>query len=745
MGRLKLYIDYVKHQLQKRKEAKQNPQIDTEEIKREIWEADFSKKTQARFSEERGDGYEALFKTEDTGSFFSLELKRKHLYAWTLNNMFRYKDFVLDAEIELPKFKEDTVKNINDNGRTDNAGACAAGLLFRHISDKAFYALLISDKGWVRLDAVVNSTPMPIIGWTKPLCEILNSVFKVKIICAGTGITILINNTWLGKFDSDIVQAAGKIAFAGQNWETYPQVQFKLKSFKIVSEALLVETADSAANAPETISAESYINLATTYFGMGQYVAAIYQIKQAWKLREPVFQDYILAGRIYFAQHLLEEAEKEFLNASELEPDNVEVMQELASVYYRGNKIKELKTLFKKIPQTRIKSSVLLCSLKGHLLNAEGKHEEAAEMYGAAFNLEPTKGLLKYNEANELSLAGKREEAVQAYIKAGNLFLAGEEYKDMADVINALERLDPDNENTLSLAGKFYYAIENKTEALKNIKKLCAGKTKDSAIWYLYGLLLQAEDSEKCEDKNANEAIKAFKKAFKLEPEAGLYAFRLAEALYLNGEDCSDILAEAERLDTGNGWVYNLKGLCAMDKDDFSTAEAELEKARKILPDEIVILENYMEAVRLQGRLKECAPLFDIEAGTADLAAERNRARAFHIFANALFFDEEYEQADVWYQKAIKLRPADAELLTDKAENSLQIGFLNDADDLLVKALDMEPSERIYRLIAVVAAEKGDYARAEITLRTAMEELGESEELKADLENLYKQTKRKIN
>ncbi|MEL3913079.1 hypothetical protein [Treponema pedis] len=49
MGRLKLYIDYVKHRLQKRKEAKQNPQIDTEEIKQEIWEADFSKKTQARF------------------------------------------------------------------------------------------------------------------------------------------------------------------------------------------------------------------------------------------------------------------------------------------------------------------------------------------------------------------------------------------------------------------------------------------------------------------------------------------------------------------------------------------------------------------------------------------------------------------------------------------------------------------------------------------------------------------------
>ena len=386
MGRLKLYFDYLKHQIQKRKEAKKPQPLDTEEVKEEIWEADFSlfKKEQTsqsesiRFKEEKGDGYEAYFSQNNAQEkVFSLELKRKHLYAWVVNNIFRYKDFALDAEIELPAF--------NTNETNENAGSCAAGFLFRHISDKAFYALLVSDKGWVRLDAVVNSTPMPILGWTKPLCETSTPVFKIKIICMGTSITVLINNTWFGRFDSDIVQAAGKIAFAGQNWEDYPFVKFNLNKLKIISVPELVESAYSSANDPETISAESYINLALTYYAMNQYVAAIYQIKQAWKLRSPVLQDHILAGRIYFAQHLIEEAEIEFQKALDIEPENFDVLQELASVYYNVNETKKLKALFKKIPKAQLKTSVLLCTLKGHLLSKEEKHEEAAQMYAEAF------------------------------------------------------------------------------------------------------------------------------------------------------------------------------------------------------------------------------------------------------------------------------------------------------------------------------------------------------------------------
>ena len=57
--------------------------------------------------------------------------------------------------------------------------------------------------------------------------------------------------------------------------------------------------------------------------------------------------------------------------------------------------------------------------------------------------------------------------------------------------------------------------------------------------------------------------------------------------------------------------------------------------------------------------------------------------------------------------------------------------------------MDIEPTERIYGLISLLAIKKGDHARAEVSLRQAIEEFGESEELLFDLTNLYIQTNRK--
>ncbi len=753
MSKIKLYFDYFKSKFKRSKEGREE-KIDLDEIKEEIWSADFSNPKEARFVEKAGSDNEALvddsgdllsnpnalekafFETQNGQASFALELKRKSLYSWAMNPVFRYENFVLDAEIE---FSENKNSNQNENEHSvepTKAGTCAAGFLFRYISQKAFYSILISDKGWVRLDAVVNNTPMPILGWTKPLTETDLEKYKIKLICVGTSITVLVNNSWLGKFESDVVQAAGKIAFAGQNWESRSSVKFNLNSFKISSIPALVEEADSAANDEDGIAPEAYVNLANTYYGMGQFVAAIYCLKQAWKLRDADLQDHILAGQIYSAQGLVDEAEKEFRLALEIENDNITAQTELARLFYQTDKMKELKILLKEISDKKIEESSLLLTLQAHLLSAEGEHLQAAKIYGQAFELNQRAGvrtgILKYNEAKELKVADQKKEAVSAYIDAGNLFLAKEEYNEMANVINALEHLDENNNELWALRGKFYYAIENKSEALKDFEKLIEAKTKDASIWYLYGLLVQDEDLDA--------AIKAYKKACKIEPNYGLYAFRLAEALYLNDDDCSGVLAQAEAADPENGWIHNLKGLCALDEDNFEEAEAELSKARKLLPDEIIVLENYIEVKRLQGKLHECKPLFEIENGTADLAVEKNRGGGFHIFANALFFNEEYDEADVWFQKALKLKPFSPELLADKAENSLKIGYLNDADTLLVKALDIEPSERIYRLISLVAIEKGDYNRAEIVLQKAIEEFGFDEDILFDIANLYIQT-----
>lgn len=730
MSKIWLYYEYFKHKLKNRKLKKNKVEFDPEEIKEEVWKTDFSVQTEARFKEESGDGYKTAFgKNENGTSFFSLELTRKHIYAWSVNPKFRYKNFILEADVTIPSLENKGLAE-SDGAKESEAGSFAAGFLFRYIAEKAFYAILISDKGWVRIDAVINSTPIPMLGWTRPAAKIENASFKIKLICADTSITILINGVWLAKLSNDIIQSAGKIAFAGQNWEAVSNVKFFLNGIYINSDSLMVEAADSSANDKNSISPDAHINLAQTYYAMGQAASAIYEIKKAWELRTPVYEDHLLAGRIYFSQRMIDEAEGEFLKALKLKEDSAELSAEIAGLYYHTNNYEKLGAFLKNISEEKFRISPVLCNLKGHYMHAGGEHEKAAEFYARAAELNPEQGLFRLNEANEYRDAGKNNEAVETYIKAANIFLAQEQYNDLGIVINSLERLAPEDERVWALNGKFYYALENTEAALENFKRLCKGGTKDSAVWYLYGLLLQKKSEHE-------EAVKALKKACKLEPEYALYQFRLAEALFLHGGDCSVFLEKALKLDPSNGWTHNLHAMQLISLNDFAGAEEAVLQARKLLPDEIAVLENYTEIKRLQGKLKECMPLFNIEEGSADLAAERNRAKAYHIFANALFADGENDEACQWYEKALKLNPSDVSLLIDKAENSLAAGLLNDADGLLVKALDIKPLEKIYRLISEIAVQKGDYARSEISLMKAVEEFGETSDLLFDFTNLY--------
>ena len=767
MGMLKLYIDYFKSKLKNLRKPKEDIPIDYEEIVEEQWQADFSKPENCRFAAETGDGYTAAFTPPDpagtnTGGI-TLEAQRKHLYAWTVNPVFRYKDVIIEADIHLSAPAEPAKKPDVTTASSDKAGGFAAGLLFRYISQSTFYALMISDAGWVRLDAVVNSTPMPLLGWVKipgsahPNVDHHRSdhsdqdhsyadhsnhneetntqgAYSIKLIANNTTITIVINGHWVACCEDDTIQAAGKIAFAIQNWETYPQITAQLSRFSLNSIPITVETAYTAANEFSAVPPDARISLAKTLYAMGRYVPALLQLRAAARLREPEEADRILAGRIYFAQRMLDEAEAEFQTVLEVNPSNEEAFAELGGIYYRAERYEDLQRLLQKVPKPMMAQSSFLANLEGHLFHALGKHAEAAEAYWRAFTISPDQGLFAFHQANELYDCGKKSEAVDAYMQAARAFLQQDAYDDLAEVITILERIAPNDPRTLSIAGKYAYAVGRYDDALLKLKNACKKGSGDSADWYLYGLLLKTDEPKA--------AIKALKKACELEPEYGLYQFRLAEALFLSNGKYQPALKQALAADPHNGWVHNLRALAALSENDIEQAEAAVAEARRLLPDEVSLLVNYLEVQRRKGQLAQCLPLFDIENGTADLAVERNRAAAFHALANAFAADDSREEAQQWYYKALKLDPKNPELLTDKAENDAALFLLNEADDGLVKALDIQPSVRIYQLIASISVQKGDYARAEVTLRAGLETFANSADLHYDLACVYRNTNR---
>lgn len=703
----------------------------------------------ARFSEEKGDGYNAFFEAETAS--FALELERKNLYAWVQNKVFRYKNFILESTICIEKPYSYVQLQITSSNE-DMAGTCAVGWVFRNI-EKAFYSVLVSDAGFLRVDVVINNTPKPLIPWTK-LLESITNEFKLKIISFDSSITCLVNDVWVARIEDDVINAAGKIAFAGQNYNQIPYVKFLLKNIKINSRLIDVQNEYTKANDEQNVKKEARRNLSKSYYTIGNVAGSIAEIKQLEKAGLEA-KDALLAGKVYFSARLIEMAEKYFIKTKELEPNNQEATIQLLNLYYYSNQYEKIKHILDELNEEKIETSSSLCNIKAHYLHYEGKHKEAAFFYNKAFNLSKKEGaeqgLFALNAAREYETAGDEDNAILSYIEASNMFLKTKQYVDLGQALNSLEKLAKDDERYWTLSAKFYYAIEEYDKANVYLELLIKKNSKDADVWYLYALILEIK-----KDKNS---LKAFEKAYTLKPNESLYCFRYANALYSEGISSETYIKKAIELDEKNGWAYNLYAILMIQKNELNMALQYIEKAREYLPNEISVFGNYLHIKRMRGELQDCYRLFRAEASEMNQndnqktkesdsylvvsCVEQNKAEAYHLFANELHQADELESAYVWYEKAVKIDPNNNNLLFDVAINSYMLGYLNEAQNYAVKVLDSSPNSEVYRLIACIAREMGDYERSEIALMQALNDYGKNEELLFELANLFLSTNKK--
>lgn len=698
--------------------------LDPETIREEYWQTNFRKAASSRFSGETGDAYT----TELMSRGLKISFGKKNVYAWTVNPLYRYRDFVLEGLLEFSDAKRKTVYT--------QAGTMAAGILFRYISESTFYSVLVSDRGMVRMDALVNGTQVPVLGWTETHVDQSDTdsqeeadgltpyqlnpdVYSLRIIARGTSFTIMLNDMWVAECQDDFIQAAGKIAFAGQNWGVKSEGEAVLNALALDSRPIEVETVYARWNQYMKIPPEAHINLAKTWYAMGKYVPAIIELKRAWKNREEGSEDLLLSAQVYLAQRLLPEAETQVRKALALNQSFEDASAELGGILYLQNRFVELDDLLNNLSPETIGKSSFLSNLSGHLLHWKGKHAEAALAYARASRLNSEQGLFALHEGNEWSTAQLKEKAIEAWLRAARLFLAEENYDDLGNVIALLRSFGESDPRVVAMNGKYLYATDQQDEASPYLAEAAAGGSDDSAIWYLHGMILSGKEQNE-------EAIAAFRKALELEGDYGPYHFRLAETLFFSGEECEEELRKA--LDTGkeNGWVYNLASLKAITDGRNEDADAYILEARRLLPDETAILINFAEIRRLQGKLDEALPLLNTD-----------NPETLHAGANLLVEENRNEEAEEWYIKAMRHRPFDAALLTDRAANCLELDLFNEADDLLGRALDGEPSARVYRLIGYLAAQKGEYARAEVSLLQGLAEFPDDGDLLYDLSALY--------
>ena len=665
-------------------------------LQEELWSSDLGKAASGRFLPVVEERYHAGYRN---GGGFELTLARKNLFAWAEAPEYRYEDFALEAEIE---FSED-------------AGHCAAGFLVRTEGNQDFLYVLVSNRGFLRVDAVFNGSPHAVVPWMECPAPV-GASFNLKIVAAGSRILIAVDDRWAAECEDETVRQ-GYIAFAVQNYDETPEARCALRYILVESRPLEVEAWRLKWSATGHADPDQRVRLARSLAASRLEIPALVQLRKAEKSRPLDGGELFLRAECSLRLGLYEEAETALRGCQAATTPGSEEQsrlagEELANLLYLRGRYLELRDELEARPE-RVAESPRLSDLLGHAQWNLGNWEEAARAYGAAARREPEMPIFALNEARAWDQAGKRKDAADAFERAARGFLAQESFDDLEECLARLKALRPRSDATAALEGKLLYRAGKKNDARKIFDRLAGKGTKDSAVFYLLGLILS-------EQGDRPGAINHLRKACELESAFPLYWFRLSEALFLSGDEtgAEEPLERARALDPNNGWILNLGGLQADRRGDREEAERLFRAAREKLPDQTVIAVNLADAVSRDGRTTEA---LDILSSFPDSPAARNQA------GNILSRDGRLEDAAGEYDRAARtaagsvLPAEEADYRTNYAACCLELERYSEAEEQLRRALEISPNRRTYLLTGDLAARYGDRYRAETAWRAGLE------------------------
>jgi tetratricopeptide (TPR) repeat protein len=690
-----------------RKPPRKKP--DPDGIATDKWEADFSKPESIRFDIKSETSYDAYLRSD----CLVLGLRKAGQIVWVEDPQFRYEDQVIRGKLRL-----------------DSRGAyAAAGFMFRMVDGGTYYSVLISNKGFFRLDVLRNGMPLALIGWTEIPSEpapALSAAAELTIIAYGDHILIIINGRWAAEIRDSTIPG-GRLCFTAASYEEAESREtYTAEAFL---EALSVEPRIGEVEGwyeEWTWKADPLgcFRLAETFAAMDQPVPALIHLKKAWEIAagDPEYrrpqQELLLAARLTLGLKLFQEAE-EYINACiEVDaetPEGRAALLEKAKLLYMADRAEELKDLVRGVPAVSLGEDPTLYTLLGHACLSLGETEDAAAAYDRAWEQDPGNGLPAKNAANAYELLGNPGRALERYLDAGRAFLAQDNYGDLGLLIPKLLSLGAENRDAHGLAGKWAFGIEDWAMAEKEFaeaEKLrqIQGEAKDPAVVFLQGLLLIRKGKRR-------KAMAFLEEAVALAPDYPLFHLRLAENRFLlSGLGDPRLTADMEAallLAPDDGWILNLAAQIALAREDADEASRCLEKAALSLGEVPAIRVNRAVLYYLRGSLDQALAVLN---GGVDEDPEGIMA---NCAGNLLVRSGCYEEADAYYRKALAAAPGNGEYLCNRASGLIKLGLYGEADAVLARIDPLFPAA--LEMIAYVASKKGEYPRAEAACRAALE------------------------
>ena len=642
-------------------------------IVQELWTEDFRKVKKNRFILESTSEYSGEFQKNS----LVLDIKKKNCFAWIDNPVYRYKDFVLEGYIN---FLSPGVNN-------------SAGFIFRKANDYNYYYFLVSSKGFFRVDQVFNGHPSTIIPWT-PLHDGVKDLFFVRIVVTGNSFVFCVNNNWAAEIDSETIDA-GTIAFAGQNYNDSKNTRISLNYLYIDSRPMEVEKNYARWSEYIAVPGQARLNFAKSLSSLNQQSAAAVQLKKVLAGDKENQEAVVLLAQSYLSMGMYEETvsvlsdcqiSEEFIDTANLA---------VCNAFYLSNKYLELREYILVSVDPEKRSAIIW----NHLGNAEfalGNWQESYNAYSASIKLDASLAQVHVNCGTSAQKLKRKDDAFNHFNFAAALYFRDQDYLESENLLPQLRAINPDSKEVNALEAKLDFSRGDFESAEAALYKLAEEKYDDSAVFYLCGLLC----SKKGDYKSALEYYTA---ALDMEPGFYLYQFRYAEGLYYSGKEWHDDLQKALDSNEQDAWMFNFAGIAYGSTGQAELAEKYLLQALGLAPDAEDIRINYSWFIYEKGQVKEALAIVE----------EMDSPAANNHIGNIYSGEKDMDSAVKYYEKAIAQAPLNTIYLENCATVWLELDAISRAEELFIKALELQESAGLYNKIGNLSWVKGEYQRAE--------------------------------
>ncbi|MBP3821342.1 tetratricopeptide repeat protein [bacterium] len=440
---------------------------------------------------------------------------------------------------------------------------------------------------------------------------------------------------------------------------------------------------------PEYIDA--YKSLAISYIKAQDPRNALDTLKKAEKyISEDDYAFYYIAGTAYMALQDFENSIIYIKKAIELNPENVQLQNNIGTAYLTLGNFDEALEAYKKSIQLEPNDSLAYFNIAS-IYQIKGEHNKACEYFSKAHDLEPEDDNYIVAWAISELKAGKIPEATNHYKYLSASYPQKTTYKyNLACCLQLLGQYEPAISILIQLSIM-------KPKAVHILKKL-------AGLYILTGQLRLAKEMYE-------KIIRQGNTSYEIYYELAMLCFKTDDI-----DRAEQILKKVCGLKPNFALAHKDLGVIYLSKRLFDYAKSEFEEAYKYAPDNYsVVIEcaNYYHAV------SDFEKADEFYEKAIELNSEDTSALAFCALNKTHL--KQIDQALSLIKKALSKSIASAFLFYITGRIYFLAKDYEQAKDYLVKAFEMEKIPDVQNLLGLCYYKLGDFKQAKIIFKNMLE------------------------